>query len=435
MAKKAKNKVSFITIVQTSYITINLFFQNMLPDFSASCTFGFLFSFFPICIMILSLLINVAHTSADIIAGIISNIPSFENIFSIEKLEFAVKSVQKFGIVEIILGIWIVWMARSLFFSLIKGISTIFHTVTKPRPIFNSLLTFLGEILLVILVAAIILINISLRTISKQPLLEKLQIQFPHILSTATQRTFNILPFAILFIILTLVYKLASGTKPSWKMCITSAALCTVIFFVCAVFMNMFLNVRKYNLIYGVLGNLIILLVKAKLFFNLVLFFGQLIFVIQNFDDLLLGELYLLPKYDDKSFWNVFKRTLFIRPDYLTRKEANPDIRDFLEGESIFSLGDKAESIYYVLQGSVQETARNSVSYVDRGSFFGESSCVFNYLRQTEAKASTKCQILVIPKEVFLNLVNINPLISSKTLTNVTSYFSKFHGRNKGFLL
>ena len=433
--KRRKRRLSFITIVQSIYISTTLFFKNKLGNFSASCTFGFLFSYLPLVVIILSVLLNFMHTSPDLIAKLLNSMPMFENIFSLDNLIKAISSIKKIGVVEIVLGFWIIWMARNLFLSMIQGLSAIFHTVAKPRPVLNQFFTFIGEVMLVIAAASLILIDTTFTSVNSNPVLSSIQIQYPTIFGDAVQRTFNIAPWVAMCILISIVYKVASGTKPSWKICIICSICCTFLFLLIAYFMNIFLNVKKYNLIYGILGNLIVLLVKVKVFFNLFFTFAQIIFVHQNLDELLLAELYLLPSNNDSGLWKDIRRLIFIKPDYLTRADVNPDIRFYQKDDFIFKANELSSCVYYVLEGSVVETSANSYSFLDRGSLFGESSCFFNYPRQTDAVAFSDCKILVIEADDFLKLIKIYPEISAKVLTHISEYFNKVYGRKDGFLV
>ena len=77
------------------------------------------------------------------------------------------------------------------------------------------------------------------------------------------------------------------------------------------------MNKANYNTIYGVLGNLIILLFEVYIFFNLFMVFAQMIFTVQFFYSNLLSELYLLPAQHPQNLDDIVRRAIFITPSAL----------------------------------------------------------------------------------------------------------------------
>ncbi|MCI1210108.1 MAG: YihY/virulence factor BrkB family protein, partial [Treponema sp.] len=411
----------------------NFFVQNNLNTYAAACAYGFLFSFIPVVMMVLAILIQFLHASPETITTLLNFGKSFDGIFSLQSVIDSISAVNRISWVEIVLGLFIFWIARNFFFSVMQSIRRIFRKAVPARPVFYQVIGFAGEVLLVVASAVFIFFIISMRTLTRLSLMEQIQTQFPLIFTTFSRILLATVPYALIFIFEAVVLKVVSGINPEWKVCFTASGLCTLIFWIVVQFLNMFLDYNKYNIVYGVLGNLIVLLFEVYIFFILFLFFAQFIFVMEFFDILLLGELYLLPARDETGPIPTLKRVLFIRPDYLIQKNAN--IVHYKAGDTIFTVGDTSDDAYYIIKGSIVITKENSLSHFDKGAFFGELACVINKPRTFSAQADTDTDLVIIQGETFLNLLKQNPKVSIKALSQISNYLSEVYGRREGFLL
>jgi membrane protein len=240
------------------------------------------------------------------------------------------------------------------------------------------------------------------------------------------RRTVNIVPYIIIFLVVTVSY--STGRRKLSGSSMFFAGLCTFTFMGFQKLMYLFIDVNKYNVIYGVLSNTIVLLMEIFFFFVIFLFFGQYFFVYKYFDLLLISEMYLLPEYSDTGLFSTFKRMLFIRPDALLSKENN--ILRIKKDEYIYRQGDKGDGAFYLIRGTVQILHLNSVSYVDPGKIFGEEACMLEGIHNGDAVAKTDVELVKIPDSVFFDVLESNPKVSAKALSRISRYFAKFYGRN-----
>ncbi len=291
-------------IIQAAYITGDLMGKNDLDSCASACAFGFLFSFLPLVLMVISLLIRVVHTSSEAVRQTFDNFPFLENIFNFEAILNSLKANETLSWVNLVLGVWIFWMARNLFLYIQKGITRVFHKAAPPRPVLNRLLVFAGEIFLVLGATLLVLLTTSIKTAKIPGIFSFLQKTFPKIYWIPLFNTVNAVPYALLFTAVFLAYRFYTGTKPKPGLCILAAALCTMSFLIAAFFLNMFINYERYNLIYGILGSLIVLLLEVKIFFYLFFVFAQYIFVSQFFNTVSLSYL-------AKEKANTIERKLF----------------------------------------------------------------------------------------------------------------------------
>lgn len=407
------------TFVQETFLTGNFFIQNDLITYASACAFSFLFSLLPVVIMCAVILIRVLKASPSVLNNLYQFDTGFSQILDVSHL---VNSVLDFhgGIVfNIVVGVFIFWMARRLFNSTMKGIGCIFHKELVVRPLVSQLIVVAGEVLLVVVIALAIFVLTSGRTLLETSFLQEL---IPPVIIAQSNRLVRFLPATLMFSFVTICFKVATRTHPRWKHCILAAAACTLTFFAFSFFSSMLQNTTTYNMIYGVMSSIIILLLKVFVFFILFLFFAQALFVHQFFDQLLLGELYLLPGRDETQLHLVLRRLLFIDPDYFILRMAAAT--DYKSGEMIYQEGDQGEWVYFLAQGQVQITGKYHIQQCHPGDFFGELPCILGRSREESAMAETQVQVIRIEAEDFISMLEKNPTANKKALSQVSNYFS-----------
>ena len=407
------------TFVQETFLTGNFFIQNDLITYASACAFSFLFSLLPVVIMCAVILIRVLKASPSVLNNLYQFDTGFSQILDVSHL---VNSVLDFhgGIVfNIVVGVFIFWMARRLFNSTMKGIGCIFHKELVVRPLVSQLIVVAGEVLLVVVIALAIFVLTSGRTLLETSFLQEL---IPPVIIAQSNRLVRFLPATLMFSFVTICFKVATRTRPRWKHCILAAAACTLTFFAFSFFSTMLQNTTTYNMIYGVMSSIIILLLKVFVFFILFLFFAQALFVHQFFDQLLLGELYLLPGRDETQLHLVLRRLLFIDPDYFILRMAAAT--DYKSGEMIYQEGDQGEWVYFLAQGQVQITGKHHILQCHPGDFFGELPCILGRNREESAMAETQVQVIRIEAEDFISMLEKNPAANKKALSQVSNYFS-----------
>ena len=370
------------TFVQETFLTGNFFIQNDLITYASACAFSFLFSLLPVVIMCAVILIRVLKASPSVLNNLYQFDTELSQILDVSHLVNSVLDFQGGIIFNIVVGVFIFWMARRLFNSTMKGIGCIFHKELVVRPLVSQLIIVAGEVLLVVVIALTIFVLTSGRTLLETSFLQEL---IPPVIIAQSNRLVRFLPATLMFGFVTICFKVATRTRPRWKHCILAAAACTVTFFAFSFFSTMLRNTTTYNMIYGVMSSIIILLLKVFVFFILFLFFAQALFVHQFFDQLLLGELYLLPGRDETQLHLVLRRLLFIDPDYFILRMAAAT--DYKSGEMIYQEGDQGEWVYFLAQGQVQITGNHHILQCRPGDFFGELPCILGRSREESAMA------------------------------------------------
>jgi membrane protein len=376
--------------------------------------------------MVIMVLVRFLHASPKTVSAIISALPALKDYFNSDSVIRSVQSIRTVSGFEILAAIFVIWMARRFFASIFDSMQNIFHAQVQRKAFFNQLLTFSTEIVIVLVSSAVVFAYTSLQTISSWEFLREIpQLSFLYdgILSADL---IKFLPNLLIFIATTVLFKTASGTKPPVLLCLSSSLLCTGSFWVCRTIIHFFLDMSRYNLIYGVLAHVIILFMDIFFFFVFFLVFAQFIYVVQFFDELLLGELYLLPKIEQKGIGATIKRAFFIRPDFLIAKNKS-NVLSFKAGEQIFSAGQDDTFAYYIINGSVKlvpdEKFPDIFILLNRGQFFGEVACILDQKRVFSAVAMNKAKIIRIESEAFRFLVHQNPDAAKKILKQISPFF------------
>jgi membrane protein len=426
-------KISGVTIAQSCFLTTKFYLKNRLASYASACAFGFLFSSIPVFMMTLVVLIRLFRASPAGVSRLLRFISQFDDYFNLEAVIDSIESIHTIGLFEVVLGVFIFWMARRFFATLIDSMQCIFHTAQTRRPLINQILTIASEVLIVIITAVTVLLFLSLRTIFELPLFAPVFSRFAGSRGQTIRFLFSQLPDILMLMIMTMMYRTGPGTKPPLRLCFFSAAGCTLLFHAVRLLMNSFIDLSRYNLIYGVLGKLIVVLMEVFFFFMIFLFFAQFIFVFQFFDELLLGELYLLPRRDTPGAGTFLRRTLFIRPDFLLAQDVK--VITLAAGDRIFNPSDTGTDAYYVARGTIEETKKQSCTRYERGDFFGELSCILNTPREGTARALTDAQVVRIDAETFRTLLTQNSDAATKALGQISSYFAKVYGRSERYLL
>lgn len=413
---KAKTKF-FADIVRFFTLVSTLFIRNDLLTYAAAGSYGFLCSLVPIIMLIAGILIRFFKTTPDFLIDLLQE-TSIMKTFDLQNIINPIFSVKKFGLFEIIITIFILWMARRFFNYLTRGFRQIFRDGVEQKPMFISIITISSEILLVLGVALLIFIlNIFQSFINITGLISYV----PWFLKKSGELFLYLLPLVIMFLVITVFYCFVPGSKPKFRYCAISSACCTFSFWVFDMFFHLFLNMGRYNIVYGVLSNLIIMLLEVYVFFILLLFFAECIFVKQFYEILIFEQLYLLPPQNAPKPIDAFTRIVFQDPKTILDSKALL----FKKGETIFEPDEKSEYVYYIASGSVSYFMNNHIEYYSAGSFFGESDCLAKRRRSGSVTAETDVKLFCISYSKFRELLEFSPETNKKMVEALNTDYSR----------
>jgi len=92
--------------------------------------------------------------------------------------------------------------------------------------------------------------------------------------------------------------------------------------------------------------------------------------------------------------------------------------KDYRKGNSVFSQGDRADSVFYIEKGKVKLTVLSTrgkeavVGILGSGDFFGEGSLAGQPLRMATATTITECSLLRLQKDTMIRMLYNEPALS-----------------------
>jgi CRP/FNR family cyclic AMP-dependent transcriptional regulator len=98
-------------------------------------------------------------------------------------------------------------------------------------------------------------------------------------------------------------------------------------------------------------------------------------------------------------------------------------IVDYRRGTVVFSLGDEANSIMYVLKGIIRLSMPGRreavVGVLGSGDFFGEECLAGHAIRTRNATAMTRSRVLVIDKDAMVQLLRTERMLTDRLMTHL----------------
>jgi membrane protein len=389
--------------IQRTVFSLEQFGRHEMANHAAAGAYGFLLSAGPALLVILylsslafggrTLDLSSASSFLEPYLGDIADLPQLATLTTRPLAGFA----GIFGFVNLI------WTSRLFILSIQRGIRVVYSDVIQANLVRENILTFAAELLLLLSVIGLIafarLAGPVVNAIRATPL--------HSLVSQAISITANVLPLAILWLFIFLTYHGIPARKPRYRVSAITALLCTGSYVLIGSSLNLFLSIERYGLLYGVMGNLIVGLVKVYAFFWLYFFFAELSYTVQYFDTLLFTRFH---KLESASKTGIrLERSLFAEPERLERHFA----RYFKAGDLIFARYDEGREAFYLYRGTVhihldEPSSCQAKSIISEGDFFGELASILDEPRSAWAVAATDCIVFLLPPELFKRFITNN---------------------------
>ena len=412
---------------QFLYITFTKYADTFLWESASACSFGFIFSFIPVVLIILTVLVTLMKFSPTVLNYILEFCTKVQPYYDFRPLLNNLLNVKSITFIHIFLAIWVIWMARKLFQSIVQGIKQIFRSKSTRKAIFYQLFAFLSEFVVVLLFALIIIVTFTFDKFIQIPIFDGLRSTLPAIFNKSAENTNRLITFItyFLFFLFTFYcYRFVTGTKPNFSTCLFYSAASTGAFFVVSFFLGKFMNITNYNVIYGTVSTLIVMLFRVYLFFIIFFFGAQMVYVSQFFDNLLIAQIYILPHTNLIKSFRKFCEILFENPRLVNTKTETLKI---LAGTVIYKPHETPENVFYICNGIVKEYKDDLELVHNKGDFFGDLPPMLHKNYKTIAIAKTDCEIMLINTETFLETIQQSPQASTEALNKL----NKYTGENK----
>jgi membrane protein len=273
-----------------------------------------------------------------------------------------------------------------------RGIRVIWATSGKSGVIHENLLGFLLELVVLVAVVAIIAASEATRFLAGA-------FGPGALFGEAIHGAAHAAPPAVLLAFVYMNYRIAPSERPPRRVAFASALLCVLATFAFSSVFGLFMSEARYNLLYGIFGNLIVLLANVYIFFCLFFIFAEVVYVEEHFDALLFVRYQRCLRSPSAP---RIERSLFAEPERLIRLYGRSYARD----EKVFSAGEGGREAYFVQRGGIGiyiPTADGELrlATVEKGEIFGEMALIQGEARSATARADVESLVLVIPAEVF----------------------------------
>jgi len=412
-------KKAFSKFGQILFLTISNYTKNSLWESAAACAFAFIFSFIPITLIIFAVLIGVLQIYPNIYNFIITFTQEIRNLIDIQPILSNLLSINSISSFNIFLGVWVIWMARKLFNSIISSMNKIFRPASKRKSWFNQILTFIIEFTITLFIAVVIITAFAFSQFLQLPFFQTLFNRFPFIYSTSSHNLGVFILYFVLFVSTTIAYRIIPGTKPLIRRCFFYAAINTISFFIISHFINIFMNVTKYNTIYGTISSLVLLMMKVYFFFMVFLFYAQMIYVSQFFEPLLRSEIYQLPPYGTKGIGAYLRHFLFINPSKIQTEKNTVYLK---AGDILYSANQEVSYVYFIKKGAISEASEKGYTLRSQGSFLGDVQCILNKTYQSTATALSDCELISFTSSEFMEIIEKSHHAARKAISKISEY-------------
>jgi len=383
------------SITQRALFSFEQFSRHEMANHAAAGAYSFLLSAIPAVLVILYIS-SMALVSFDAELILATLNPFIEAFGGRDALETLV-SKPLAGFAGAVGFINLIWAARLFIVSLQRGIRVIYSDAAKSNPVRENVLTFAVELIVIVAVVLIILVS----QVARATIAAMKWAPAAEFFGLAVKAGLLVLPVVLLWIFVFLTFKNVPPKRPNLFNAAFSAALCVVAYSAFGAILGLTLNTTRYGLLYGILGNLIVGLIKVYFFFWLYFFFAELCYTLEYFDTLLFARFHKVNSAEKPA--GKIERSLFAEPNRLMKRYA----RTYQAGEVIFAQGDEDRSALYLYHGSVEiylshgKTPGNLLSTVSEGDFFGEMAWILEEPRSALARAKTECTVFILPPDLF----------------------------------
>ncbi|MDR0524384.1 MAG: YihY/virulence factor BrkB family protein [Spirochaetaceae bacterium] len=402
---KKKLRPGIESVIQCALITIELFNKNGLANHAAAGAYGFLFSAAPALLIVSFFVSKVLESSPETAATLIGQMGLLGNAFDMRELSSVFFGASKPGFGGLVSIAGLLWTARVFALSLQRGLGIIFPPGDKPNPLKKMMVPAVLETAIILFTFIVVLSSESaLLMYQVMGIFPAGLLGFVKILSSAVMLgSLGLLIFG--------AYLFTPEVPPKRK----AAAGGTVFCLICDVLIfagsRFIFNPAKYNIIYGTLGNLIILLADVYFFFTFFFLGGELTFIIHFFDPLLLARFI---KSDAGQTKPSFDRRFFLSTVGTLKKY----LQVYADGDVLFRKGDLSREVYYILRGTagVYLEEATMVALIQPKNFFGEMGHLNEEGRSATIKAHGELRVLVMPPELFQEVLKQNTEADRKVI-------------------
>lgn len=304
----------------------------------------------------------------------------------------------------------LIWFSATIFGSIETALNISFRSKIRRNYFVSKLLAIamipLGWTVGVVSVGITYIATI----LSRQPLLVQGGVFFlPEVYGIVIR---YLLPYFVSVLFFTVVYKVIPTEKVSLKSAVIGSAIFSALMEIAKQFFTWYVaSYTRYDLIFGSLEAVVILVIWAFYVALILLFCAELISSYQRRDMILLEKALLKPRggriHIDEQFFRKFGR-LYARDEYIFRE------------------GDLGQSIFYILSGRVRMEksagqAKKVLAEMGPGEYFGEMAALIHAPRTASARSLEESHIAVVDGDTLRRLLRESDEVSLFMLQEFSS--------------
>ena len=217
-------------------------------------------------------------------------------------------------------------------------------------------------------------------------------------------------------------YRIIPIDAPKWKYIISGVFICIIFHQIFAAGFSFLIRPDRYNLLYGTLGMLFLLLVNVYFFFTFFLFGAQFMMV-QSFSDALLFIRFR--KLKSKSTSSGISPSLpWDKLFAFLPRPLEKYLGSYKKGDLIFHKGSQCQEVYFILSGNagvyLDEKCVNKIAIIGEAHFFGEMEFTESEGRSASIKAETDLSVVILPRELFRTILRTDPETDQKLILDLS---------------
>jgi membrane protein len=358
-------------------------------------------SIIPLFILTLLLVNNLLVADPEIqkklIEGIRQFIPSFSGALITQFGQITGKKdlLGGVGIISLI------WFSAMIFSAIETALNVIFRSRTYRNYIFSKLLAIAMIPLGWAVAVASVAITYVATILAKQPFFGQNGPLFLPAIQGALFR--YILPYLLTVLFFTLVYKVIPTGKVNLRSALIGSAIFSALMEIAKQLFTWYVaNYTRYNVIFGSLEAIVILVIWVFYVALILLFCAELISSYQRWDLILIEKALVKP---GKGRLKIDER--------LFRKFG----RLYGSNEYIFHEGDSGEDLFYILNGRVRMEkkagqTKKILAEMGPGEYFGEMAALIRAPRTASARSLTESHIAVISGDTLRSILRESDEVS-----------------------
>ena len=290
--------------------------------------------------------------------------------------------------------ITLVWFSSLIFGAIETAFNLIFRSHRHRNYLFSKLLAIAMIPMAWAVALASILISSFAVLIARQPLLaEEILPHFPILRGFFFQYG---IPYLVTVLFFTIVYKAIPTGKIPLGVAVTGATIFSALMEIAKYFFTWYVtNYTRYNIIFGSLETVVILVIWIFYVALILLFCAELMSSFMRRDLLLLQKAFFQPGKKglniDERLFHKFGR-LYPRDSYIFRE------------------GDPSNDMYYILSGRIQlektvGMVKKTLAEMGPGCYFGEIAALIREPRTASARVCEDAEVAAIDSQTFHSLL------------------------------